>query len=146
MPVTGLIANSTFDVWPPCIQVVTSCIFNLFIHRVLLFLLVMNLLALLLRSNLWYNSSLLKLLHYIATVILRRLHLSLFLQLVYLNFKLLDFSVQVIILLPYCFIIRLYKHLLNLRRLVLITKSAKINIITSFTTFACRSFRSFGIT
>jgi hypothetical protein len=52
MLITGLVANSTPDVWPLCIQVGTSCIFNLFIHRVLLFFLVMNLLALLLRSNL----------------------------------------------------------------------------------------------
>jgi hypothetical protein len=36
--VTGLVANFTLDRWPPCVQVVTSCIFNLFIHRVLLFL------------------------------------------------------------------------------------------------------------
>jgi hypothetical protein len=90
--VIGLVANFTLDVWHPYIQVDTSFIFNLFIHRVLLFLLVMNLLALLLRSNLWCGSSLLMFFHHIAMIILRRLHLSLLLQLVYFNFKPLDFS------------------------------------------------------
>jgi hypothetical protein len=44
-----------------------------------------------LRSNLWCGSSLLKLLHHIATVILRRLHLSFLHQLVHFEFKPLDF-------------------------------------------------------
>jgi hypothetical protein len=52
MLITGLVANSTLDVWPPCIQVGASCIFDFFTHKVLFFLLVMNLFALLLRSNL----------------------------------------------------------------------------------------------
>jgi hypothetical protein len=71
--VTSLVANSTLDMWPSCIQEDTSCIFDHFILHV------MNLLPLLLRSNLWCSSSLLKLLHHIAMVILRRLHLSLLL-------------------------------------------------------------------
>jgi hypothetical protein len=117
-----------------------------FIHKVLFFLLVMNLLPLLLGSNLWCGSSLLKLLHHIAMIILRRLHLSLLLQLVYFKFNPLDFSLQVIILLPYYFITGFYKNLLNLGWLAFIMKSIKIKIITSFTTIACRSFGSFGIT
>jgi hypothetical protein len=146
MLVTSLVANSTFDVWPPCIQVGTPCIFNLFIHRALVFHLVMNFLILMLRSNIWCGSSLLKLLHHIVKVILSRLHFSLLLQLVHFKFKPLDFTLQVIIFLHYCFITRLYKHLLNLRRMALVTKSVNINIITSFATFACRSFRSLEIT
>jgi hypothetical protein len=146
MLVTGFVANSTFDMWPSCIQVGTSCLFNLFIHKVLLFPLVMNLLHLLLRDNLWCGSSLLKLLHLIAMVIFRRLHLGLLLQLVYFKFKPLDFSLQVIILLPCCFITRFCKHLLNLGWLAFITKSINIKIITYFTTFTCRSFGSFRIT
>jgi hypothetical protein len=102
MLVTNLVANSTLDICPSCIQVGTSCIFNIFILLVLL------------RGNLWCDSSFLKRLYHIAMVILRRLHLSLRLQLVYFKFKLLDFSLHVIILLPYCFITRFYKHLLNL--------------------------------
>jgi hypothetical protein len=39
---TGLVANSTLDMWPSCIQVGTSCIFNLFILLVML------------RGNLWW--------------------------------------------------------------------------------------------
>jgi hypothetical protein len=138
--VTDLVANSTLDMLPPCILVGASCIFNFFIHKIPFFLLVMNLLALLLRSNLWCGSTLFKLLHHIATVILMRLHLSLLLQLVHFKFKPLDFSLQVIILLPYCRITRLYKHLLNLGWLAFITKSIRIKVITSFTTFACRNF------
>jgi hypothetical protein len=130
---------------PPCIQVHTPCIFNLFIHRVPLLLLVMNWLVLLLRSNLGCVCSLLKLLHYISMVILRRLHFSLLLQLVLFNLMTFDFNLQVIILLPYSFITRFYKYLLNLGRLTLITKSTNINIIVPFTTFACRDFWSFGI-
>jgi hypothetical protein len=136
-------SNSTFDMWHFCIQVGTSYIFNIFIHNVLLFPLLMNLLALLLRNNLWCGSSLLKFLYHIVMVILRRLHLGLLLQLVYFKFKPHDFFLQVIILLPYCFITRFYNHLLNIGWLAFITKSININIITAFTTFACRSF---GIT
>jgi hypothetical protein len=93
--VTNFIVNSTLDMWSSCSQEDTSCTFDLFI------LFTMNLLPLLLRSNLWCGSSLLKLLHHIVTVILRRLHLSLLLQLIYFKFKLLDLSLQVIILFTY---------------------------------------------
>jgi hypothetical protein len=106
----------------------------------------MNLLPLLLRVNLWCDSSLLKLLHHIAMVILRRLHLSLLLQLVYFKFKLLDLSLQAIILFTYNIITSFYKHLLNIEMLALSTKSINIKIITSFTSFACRGLRSFGLT
>jgi hypothetical protein len=68
--VTGLIANFILDMWPSYIQEDTSYIFDIFI------LLMMNLLPLLLRSNLWCGSFLLKLLHHIATVILRRFEKS----------------------------------------------------------------------
>jgi hypothetical protein len=144
MLVTGLVANFTLDMWAPCIQEGASCIFNFFIHKISFFLLVMKLLSLLLRSGV--QSSLLKLLHHIATVILRSLHLSLPLQLIHFKFKSLDFSLQVIILLPYCFITRFYKHLLNLGWLAFITKSIRIKVITLLTTFAYRSFGSFGVT
>jgi hypothetical protein len=137
--VIGLVPNFILDMWP-YIQEDTSCIFDLFI------LLMMNLLPLLLRSNLWCGSSLIKLLHYIATVILRRLHLGLLLQLAYLKFKLLDLSLQVIIFFTYSIITSLYKHLFNIRMLALSTKSIKIKIITSFTSFACRGLRSFRVT
>jgi hypothetical protein len=76
----------SLDMWPFCIQEDTSCIFYLFI------LLLLNLFLWRLRSNLWCGFSLLKFLYHIATVILRRLHFSLFLQLVHFKFKLLDFS------------------------------------------------------
>jgi hypothetical protein len=135
MLVTGLVANSTLDMWAPCIQEGASCIFNFFIHKISFFLLVMKLLSLLLRSGV--QSSLLKLLHHIATVILRSLHLGLSLQLVH-------FCLQVIILLPNCFITRFYKHLLNLGWLAFITKSIRIKVITLLTTFAYRSFGSLG--
>jgi hypothetical protein len=132
--ITGLVANSTLDMCPSRIQVGTSCIFNLFILLVML------------RGNLWCDSSLLKLIHHIAMVILRRLHLSLLLQLVYFKFKLHDFSLQVIILFTNIFITRFYKHLLNIGMLALSTKSINIKIITSFTSFPYRGFGSFGIT
>jgi hypothetical protein len=132
--VTGLVANFTFDMWSSCIKVGTSCIFNLFILLVML------------RGTLWCGSSLLKLIHHIVMVIFRRLHLSLLLQLVYFKFKLLDFSLQVIILFTYSFITIFYKYLLNIGMLALSTKSININIITSFTSFACRGFGSFRIT
>jgi hypothetical protein len=67
----GFVANPTFDLLPLCIQVGTHCILNLFIHSVLFFL-VMNLLALMLRSNLRCGYSFLKLLHHISMIILRR--------------------------------------------------------------------------
>jgi hypothetical protein len=88
---TIFVANSTLDMWPSCIQEDTPCIFYLFI------LLLLNLLLWWLRSNIWCGFSLLKLLHHIVTVLLRRLHFSLLLQLVHFKFKLLDFSLQVII-------------------------------------------------
>jgi hypothetical protein len=127
------VANSTLDMWPSCIEQDTSCIFNIFI------LLMMNLLPLLLRSNLCCSSSLLKFLHHIATVIL-------LLQLVYFKFKILDLSFQVIILFTYSIIISFYKHLLNIGMLTLSTRNINIKIITSFTFFACRGLRSFGLT
>jgi hypothetical protein len=45
--VTIFVANSTFDMWPSCIQEDTPCIFYLFV------LLLLNLLLWWLRSNLW---------------------------------------------------------------------------------------------
>jgi hypothetical protein len=137
MLVTGLVAYPTLNVWPLCILVGTPCIFNLFIHGFPCFLLVMIFLALMLGSNLRSGYSLLKLLHHISMIILRRLHLSLFLQLVQFRLKSLDFNLQVSILLSYNFITRFYKHLLLLRRLALIKKSIKINVIASFISFAC---------
>jgi hypothetical protein len=87
-----------------------------------------------------------QLLHHIPTITLRRLRFNLPLQLVQLKFKPFDFNLQAIILLPYSFITRFYKYLLNLGRLDLITKSININIISPFTTFSCRGFQSFGFT
>jgi hypothetical protein len=55
--------------------------------------------------------SLLKLLHHIVMIILRRLHFSLLLQLVHSKFKLLDFSLQVIIFLSNLFITYFHTHL-----------------------------------
>jgi hypothetical protein len=133
--VTVLVTNSTLDVWPSCIQEDTSFIFNPFI------LLMLNLLLWLLRSNLWCGSSLLKLLHYIATVILRRLYFILLFQLVHFKFKLLDFSLQMIIFLTYSLITSFHKYFLNIS-----TRSININVIASFTSFACRGLGSFGIT
>jgi hypothetical protein len=92
------VSNSTLDRWP-------SCILYLFI------LLILNLLLWRLRSNLWCSFSLLKLLHHIATVILSRLHFSLLLQLVHFKFKLLDFSLQVIIFLSNLIITSFHIHL-----------------------------------
>jgi hypothetical protein len=63
--VTICVPNSTLDMCPSCIQEYTSCIFYLFI------LLILNMLLWRLRSNLWCDFSLLKLLHHIATIILR---------------------------------------------------------------------------
>jgi hypothetical protein len=103
--VTIFVSNSTRDMWPSCIQENTSCIFYLFI------LFILNLLIWRLRSNLWCGFSLLKLLHHIATVILRRLHFSLLLQLVHFKFKLLDFSLQVIIFLSNLIITSFPTHL-----------------------------------
>jgi hypothetical protein len=91
--------------WPSCIQEDTPCIFYLFI------LLLLNLLLWWLRSNLWCDFSLLKLLHHIVTVILKRLHFSLLIQLVHFMFKLLDFSFQVIIFLGNPFITSFHTHL-----------------------------------
>jgi hypothetical protein len=54
---------------------------------------------------------LLKLLHHIVMVILKRLHFSLLPQLVHLKFKLLDFSLQVIIFLSNLFITSFHTHL-----------------------------------
>jgi hypothetical protein len=127
MLVTSLVANSTPDVWPSYIQEDTSCIFYLFI------LLILNLLLCLLRSNIWCGSSLLKLLHHIAMVILRRLHFSLLLQLVHFKFNLLDFFLLMIIFFTYSIITSFYKHLLNIR-----TRSINIKVRISFTSFACR--------
>jgi hypothetical protein len=121
------VANSTLDVWLSCIQQDTSYIFYLFILRML------NLLIWLLRINLWCHSFLLKLLHHIATVILRRLHFSLLLQFVHFKFKLLDFSPQMIIFLTYSIITSFYKHFLNIR-----IRSININVIASLTSFSCR--------
>jgi hypothetical protein len=135
MLVIGLVADSTLDVWAFCIQEDTSCIFYLFI------LLMLNLLLWLLGSNLWCSSSLLKFLHHIAMVILRRLHFSLLLQLVHFKFKLLDFSLYMIIFFAYRFITNFYKHLLNIR-----IRSLNVKVITSFISFSCRGLGSFGIT
>jgi hypothetical protein len=87
------------------IQEDTTCIFNLFI------ILILNLLFWWLRSNLWCSFSLLKVLHHIVTVILRRLYFSLLVQLVHFKFKLLDFSLQVIIFLSNLFITSFHTHL-----------------------------------
>jgi hypothetical protein len=103
--VTIFVSNSTLNMWPSCIQEDTSCIFYLFI------LLILNLPLWRLRSNLWCGFSLLKVLHHIATVILRRLHFSLILQLVHFMFKLLDFSLQVIIFLSNLILTSFHTHL-----------------------------------
>jgi hypothetical protein len=103
--VTIFVNNSALDVWPSCIQEDTPCIFHLFI------LLILNLLLSWLRSNLWCNFFLLKLLHHIITVILRRFHFSLLLQLVHFKFKFIDFSLQVIIFLSNLFITSIHTHL-----------------------------------
>jgi hypothetical protein len=103
--VTIFVSNSTLDMWPSCIQEDTSCIFYLFI------LLILNFLLWRLRNNLWYGFFLLKLLHHIAMIILRRLHSSLLLQLVHFMFKLLDFSLQVIIFLSNLIITSFHTHL-----------------------------------
>jgi hypothetical protein len=71
--VTALVANAIFDMWRPWIQEYTSCIFNLFINIGPLFFLVMSKLELILRSKFRRGSSLVKLIHHISTVILRRL-------------------------------------------------------------------------
>jgi hypothetical protein len=89
--VTIFVSNSTLDMWHSCIQEDTCCIFYLFI------LLMLNLLLWRLRSNLWCDFFFLNLIHHIDTVILRRLHFSLLLQLFHFKFKLLDFSLHVIV-------------------------------------------------
>jgi hypothetical protein len=96
--VTIFVPNPTFDMWPSCIQEDTPYIFHLFI------LLILSLLLGWLRSSFWCGFSLLKLLYHIVTVILRRLHFSLLLQLVHFKFKPLGFSLQVIIFLSNLFI------------------------------------------
>jgi hypothetical protein len=146
MLVTNFVANVTFDVWSSCIYVCTPCTLNLFIHSVIFLLLMTGRLVLLLGSNLRCDCSLLKIFHHISMAILRRLHFSLLFQLVHFKLKSLDFNLEVIILLPYSFITRFYKHLFNLGRLTLITMSIKVNIIIPFTTFACRGLESFRIT
>jgi hypothetical protein len=103
--VTILVSNSTLDMWPSCIQEDTPCIFYIFI------LLFLNLLLWWLRSNLWCDFSLLKLLHHIVMVILTRLHFILLLQLVHFKFKFLDFSLQVIIFVSSFFITSFHTHL-----------------------------------
>jgi hypothetical protein len=103
--VTLFVSNSTLDMWPFGIQEDTSCIFYLFI------ILILNLLLWRLRSNLWCVFSFLKLLHHIATVILSRLHFSLLLQLIHFKFKLLDFSLQVIIFLSNLIVTSFHTHL-----------------------------------
>jgi hypothetical protein len=103
--VTIFVSNFTLDMWTSYIQEDNSCIFYLFI------LLILNLLFWRLRSNLLCGLFLLKLLHHITMVILSRLHFSLLLQLVYFKFKLLDFSLQVIIFLSNLIVTSLYTHL-----------------------------------
>jgi hypothetical protein len=127
MLVTIFVANSTLDTWSSCIQEDTPSIFYLFI------LLLLNLLLWWLRINLWCGFPLLQLLHHIVMVILRILHFSLLLQLIHFKFKLLDFSLQVIIFLTYSLITRFHKHFLNIR-----TRGININVIASFTSIACR--------
>jgi hypothetical protein len=142
--VTTLVANTIFDVWPPCIQEDTPCILNLLINVYPFFFLVMNKPLLLLRSKLRHGFSLLKLIHHISTIILRWLRLDLLLQYFYLLFKHLDFKLQGIILFTYSFITRFYNNLLNIWMLALSVKSININIVASFTTLACGGFSSFG--
>jgi hypothetical protein len=103
--VTIFVSNLTLDMWPSCIQEYTSCKFYLSI------LLILNLLLWRLRNNLWCGFFLVKLLHHIATVILRRLRFSLLLQLVHFKFKLLDFSLQVIIFLSNLIVTSFHTHL-----------------------------------
>jgi hypothetical protein len=67
------VSNFTLDMWTSCIQEDTPCIFHFFIP------LLLNLLLWWLIGNLWCSFSLLKFLHHIVTVILRRLHFSLLL-------------------------------------------------------------------
>jgi hypothetical protein len=133
MLVTGLVANSTLDMWHFYIQEDTSCI----LYR--LILLMLNLLLSLLRSILWCGSFLFKLLHHIATVILRWLHFSLPFQIVYFKFKLLDFSLEIIIFFTYSIIISFYKHLLNIR-----TRNININVIACFASFALEACGASG--
>jgi hypothetical protein len=103
--VTIFVSNFTLDMWTSYIQEGNSCIFYLFI------LLILNLPFWRLRSNLLCGLSLLKLLHHITMVTLRRLHFSLLLQLVHFKFKLLDFSLQVIIFLSNLIITHFHIHL-----------------------------------
>jgi hypothetical protein len=71
--VTIFVSNYTLDMWASFIQEDTPCTFHFFIP------LLLNLLLWWLRNNLWCGFSLLKLLHHIVMVILRRLHFSLLL-------------------------------------------------------------------
>jgi hypothetical protein len=96
-----------------------------------------------LRSKLRRGSSLLNLIHYISTVILRWLRLGLFFQYIYLLFKPFDFKLQVVIFFTYRLITRFYNNLLNIGILALSTNSININIIASFITIASGDFGSF---
>jgi hypothetical protein len=133
--VTIFVANSTLDMWPSCIQEDTPCIFYLFI------ILLLNLLLWWLRSNLWCGFPLLKLPHHIVTIILRRLHFNLLIQLVHFKLIVPDLSIQVIIFLTYSLITCYHKHFLNIR-----TRGININVTSSFASFACRGLGIFGIT
>jgi hypothetical protein len=103
--VTIFVSNSTLDMCHSCIQEGTPCIFHFFIP------LLLNMLLCWLRGNLWCGFSLLKTLHHIVMVILRRLHFMLLLQLPHFKFKLLDFSLQVIIFLSNLLITSFHTHL-----------------------------------
>jgi hypothetical protein len=102
--VSHFVSNVILDMRPSCIQVCTPCILNLFIFNGLLLLLVMLRLMLFLGDKFSGGWSLLKFIHHISTVILRWLHYILFLQLTYYLLKPLDFYLQIIIFLRYCFI------------------------------------------
>jgi hypothetical protein len=105
--VTIFVFNSIRDMWHSNIQEDTSYIFTFYNSY-------FELASLEVEKQSLMRFSLLKFLHYIATVILSMLHFNLILQLIHFKFNLLDFSVQVIIFLNNLIIISFHTHLLRL--------------------------------